>query len=266
MKTDTVFYQLFQTFPSTLFQLIGEPEGNAESYQFTSVEVKQLAFRIDGLFLPPADAPQQPIYFAEVQFQKEPEFYWRFLGEIFLYLTQYKPLQDWRAVAIYARRSLEPSVPIQFQEFFASQRVRRIYLDELGAAADKLVGVGIVQLVVAAEATAVKRARQLVQQARQERNDAAIRSKIIKLIETILVYKFPRLSRQEIEAMFSLSDLKQTRVYQEAKEEGRQEGKLEGRQEGKLEIVPRLLALGLSVEQIAEALELDIEAVKQSGQ
>lgn len=74
--------------------------------------------------------------------------------------------------------------------------------------------------------------------------------------------------------MFSLSDLKQTRVYQEAKEEGRQEGKLEGKQEGKLEgkqegkleTVPRLLALGLSVEQIAEALELDVEVVRQVAQ
>lgn len=32
--------------------------------------------------------------------------------------------------------------------------------------------------------------------------------------------------------MFGLSDLKKTRVYQEAMEEGRQEGKLEGKLEG----------------------------------
>jgi predicted transposase YdaD len=45
---------------------------------------------------------------------------------------------------------------------------------------------------------------------------------------------------QEIEAMFRLSDLKQTRVYQEALEEGKEKGK----EEGKLESVPRLLGLG----------------------
>ncbi|MGA9377800.1 MAG: hypothetical protein WBV73_03270, partial [Phormidium sp.] len=60
-------------------------------------------------------------------------------------------------------------------------------------------------------------------------------------------------SRQEIEAMFGLSDLKQTRFYQEAKEEG------------KLESVPGLLAIGLSVEQIAIALGLDIELVRQAA-
>jgi predicted transposase YdaD len=41
-----------------------------------------------------------------------------------------------------------------------------------------------------------------------------------------VVYKFPRLSRREIEAMLNLSELKQTRVYQEAKQEGQQEGQL----------------------------------------
>ena len=39
-----------------------------------------------------------------------------------------------------------------------------------------------------------------------------------------MVYKFPQLSREEIEEMLGLSELKQTRVYQEALEEGRQEG------------------------------------------
>ncbi len=70
--------------------------------------------------------------------------------------------------------------------------------------------------------------------------------------------------------MFSLDELKQTQYFQdvrqEAREEGRQEGRQEGREEGRLdkalETVPRLLALGLTVEQVAQALQLDIEQVK----
>ena len=50
--------------------------------------------------------------------------------------------------------------------------------------------------------------------------------------------------------MFLLTDIKQTRVYQEAKQEGRQEGKhegkLEGRQEGKQEGEVQLLVRQLS--------------------
>jgi predicted transposase YdaD len=38
-----------------------------------------------------------------------------------------------------------------------------------------------------------------------------------------MVYKFTNLSREEIEAMLGLNNLKQTRVYQEARQEERRE-------------------------------------------
>ena len=50
----------------------------------------------------------------------------------------------------------------------------------------------------------------------------------------------------------------QTRVYREALQEGEQKAKLEAS--------PRLLALGLSVEQVAEALGLSVEEVRQAAQ
>ncbi len=56
--------------------------------------------------------------------------------------------------------------------------------------------------------------------------------------------------------MFSLSDLKQTRVYQQAKAEGKAEGKLEA--------IPGLIALGLTIEQVAIALNLTVEVVQQA--
>ncbi|WP_225893984.1 hypothetical protein [Atlanticothrix silvestris] len=56
--------------------------------------------------------------------------------------------------------------------------------------------------------------------------------------------------------MLGLDAIRNTRVYQEAKEEGKLEGKIEA--------VPRLLKLGLSLEQIAEALELEIDVVRQA--
>ena len=59
----------------------------------------------------------------------------------------------------------------------------------------------------------------------------------LDFIETILVYKLPRLSREEIKTMLALNEieLKQTRFYQEVVEEGRQEGMQKGRQEGRQE-------------------------------
>jgi len=71
-------------------------------------------------------------------------------------------------------------------------------------------------------------------------NDARkdeIGSEGIDFIETILVYKLPYLTREEIKAMLALDDieLKQTRFYQEiAEEENRK-----GRQEESLKLVNR---------------------------
>ena len=65
------------------------------------------------------------------------------------------------------------------------------------------------------------------------------------------MYKLPQTRREEIERMFSLDDLRQTRVWQEAQQEAR------------LETVPRLHSMGLTVEQIAQALELTVEQVRQ---
>ncbi|WP_230968204.1 Rpn family recombination-promoting nuclease/putative transposase [Nostoc sp. WHI] len=88
----------------------------------------------------------------------------------------------------------------------------------------------------------------------------------LSLIETILIYKLPRLSREEIKKMFGENELRQTRFYQDVFEEGKQEGKQEGRQEAKLEAIPQLLALGLSIEQIAQALGFDEQVVRQAAQ
>jgi predicted transposase YdaD len=91
MRTDTIFYQLFQTLPSLLFELIGESPSIADSYQFASKEVKELAFRFDGIYLPTVKDFTKSIYFVEVQFRKKKSFYWDLFGEISLYLKQYRP-------------------------------------------------------------------------------------------------------------------------------------------------------------------------------
>ena len=266
MKTDTLFYQLFQNFPSIFFELIGQPTTDTSSYQFTAPEVKQRAFRFDGLFLPMAESSELPIYFVEVQFQKKPKFYSRLFAEIFLYFYQYDPPNEWYAIVIYRRRSLEVAAPRRYRELM-EHRVRRIYLDEIGQAAEPSIGVAIIQLVVESKKKTGTRARQLIVKARQELPDASLQQQIIELIETIVLYKFPNLSREELEAMLGLSELKQTRVYQEAREEGHQEGRQEGLEEGqlqaKLEMVPWLLELGISVEEIAQRLGLEVEMIRQ---
>jgi predicted transposase YdaD len=82
--------------------------------------------------------------------------------------------------------------------------------------------VGLIQLIVAQESQAPVLVQELLQRAKTEIADAWVTRDIIDLLETVLVSKFAQLSRQEIQAMFLLTDIKQTRVYQEARQEGRQ--------------------------------------------
>ena len=123
------------------------------------------------------------------------------------------------------------------------------------------MGVGIVKLVVETKKKAINYARQLLNRARQEIADEATRRQVVELIETILLYKLPQMTRQELEAMFGLDELKKTRYFQDVAQEAKQEGKLEG----KLEAVPKLLQFGLIIEQVAEALDLPIEQVRQAA-
>ena len=132
-------------------------------------------------------------------------------------------------------------------------------MDELNEATDLSLGLKILRLIGLEQNAAPAEGRQLVEQTRREVDDAEVQQKFIELIETILVYKFSELSREEIIAMLRLDDLKQTRVYRDALEEGREEG----REEGKLAAVPLLLRAGMTVEQIAEQLQVDLAAVRQ---
>jgi predicted transposase/invertase (TIGR01784 family) len=208
MKTDTIFYTLFQSLPGVLFELLEQSPAVALHYQFTSVEIKELARRIDGLFLPKPDFPEDPMYFVEVQFQCDDDIYWRIITEAFLYINQYKPQRRWQAVLLFAQRSLDPGVPFIYQTSLTQQQIRIIYLDELNDVPSS-IGLGVIK-------------------------------------------KFVNKTQQELEAMFGLTDWRQTKFYQEVKEET------------KLETIPRLLQFGLSIEQIAQALELDVEQVRQA--
>jgi predicted transposase/invertase (TIGR01784 family) len=219
MHTDTIFYQIFLTFHTLLFEILGEPTENAKDYQFTSVEVKEKAFRFDGIFL--ADSVEKPIYFVEVQFQPKPDFYWELIAEINIYLNQFKPVQDWQGVALFGKRSLDVGELTAYQqELINSGRIKRIYLDELPPGS---IGMGLIELIVSKEAQAPELVKTLMARTKTEVENDREKQGIIELLETVLLSKFSQLSRQEIEAMFLVSDIKQTRVYQEAKQEGKKD-------------------------------------------
>jgi len=292
MKTDSLFYRLFQLRPQLLFELLNDTGQRSSDYQFSSVEVKQLAFRMDGLFLPTSGDSSLPLYLVEVQFQPDEQLYYRLFAELFLYLRQYQPPHPWRVVVIYPTRSME-RYSQHFQDLLNSEKVTRIYLDELQVTASSPLGVSLISLIVTAESEMMQQARNLLQRATQEVETSQLQQDIIDVIETIVVYKFPQMTRQEIATMLGVDDLKQTRFYQEVFEEGKQQGieqgkqqgieqgkqqgieqgkqqgieqgKQQGIEQGKLEAVSRMINLGWDFQTIAQCIDLPVEVVRQQA-
>jgi predicted transposase/invertase (TIGR01784 family) len=222
MRRDSIFYQLFQQSPELLFELLDEPPANAGSYRFDSVAVKEPKFEIDGVFLPPESETPGVVYFCEVQFQKDEQLYERLFAESFLYFYRNRDrFNDWQAVVIYPSQTTEQSQTHPYQDLLDGWRVHRVYLDELGEMAQLPLGVALMVLTTLQENQAAMEARNLLFRSRQELPSETSRA-IMEMLTTIMVYKFTNLSRQEVETMLGIT-LGQTRVYQEAKEEGREE-------------------------------------------
>ena len=60
MKTDSLFYRLFQDWPELVLELAGL-ETSATGYTLRAEEIKQTGFRLDGVLAPPDDQPDGPL-------------------------------------------------------------------------------------------------------------------------------------------------------------------------------------------------------------
>lgn len=267
MKRDSIFYKLFDQIPGLLFELIDQKPPEAENYRFDSVEVKETAFRIDGVFLPPDHVTPKVVYFVEVQFQRDDNLYYRFFSELFLHLCRNgnDRYDDWFGVLIFPSRSLEPSKFKIHRALLQSDQVQRIYLDELGDVQQQPLSIGLVLLTAIPETQAEKAvtaAKHLIEQANQQVVENLSKQAIIDFVTTIMVYKFSNISREEVEEMLGLT-LEETRAFKQVKQEGREEEakllvlRLLKRLLGELpeEIFPKIEKLSLEkVETLAEAL------------
>jgi predicted transposase YdaD len=143
--------------------------------------------------------------------------YERLLSEISIYIYRNRErFTDWQVVVIYPTRTMEQSRTDVVREMLASGRIIRVYLDELGAAAELPTGLGLMVLTTLEGDEPISAARGFIDRSQGNRG-------IIDAVSTIMVYKFSNLSRDEVDAMLGI-ELEQTRVDQEAKAEGRNEG------------------------------------------
>lgn len=256
MKTDSFFYRFFRQYRHAFFMLIGEDRRKARRYKFTAVEVKELAFRFDGLFL--AASRNDDAYFVEVQFKKDPRFYARFFAEIYVYLAQFPLANDWRAVAIFPTRALDPGVPRHYRELFNEGRVLRIYLDELPEATLQQFPLNLLQIILDKKQNVLSTVENIKRRLPKEMPEAAARETFIELMVNLLLNKFPELTEREVKKMVEplISNVKKSRFYRELREETAHELTPKIEQEIKRKIARELLLRKMSLELIAEATQL----------
>jgi predicted transposase/invertase (TIGR01784 family) len=259
MITDPIFYRLFETSPEIFFLLLGmSPELAADTaarYEYKALEFKETSFRVDGVFLPKEAA--LPVYFLEVQFYRLPSVYANLMAKVYTYLKQHDPAQAYCGVVLFADRSLEPSVLTHYQPLLDAGLIRRFYLEEMPELANAPLGLSMLYLIRQTESEAPATARNLVARAKTEIADESLRANLIKLIETVIMYKMPRLSRKEIQAMLQIHDIRESLAYQETLKEGIEKGIEKGI------AIAKLAAAKKSVVEIAAALQLDVELVRQ---
>jgi predicted transposase/invertase (TIGR01784 family) len=277
MNTDALFYRLFATSPETLFLALGmspqEAEATAAQYQFLAVEFKETAHRADGVFQP--KEPGLPLYFIEAQFYPLPKVYADILAKAYTYLKQNDPRQSFRAVVLFGRRSFEPEVLTPYQPLLDADYLRRIFVSELPEQPAAPLGLSILRLIGRPPEPATQEAKELVKRAKSEIGDASLQHELVDLIETVVICKLPQFTREEIQAMLEVSDIRETKVYQEALEEGLEKGMEKGLEKGRdegiaqerarlLEAIPGLAQRGLSASDIAESLKLDLAVVQKA--
>lgn len=194
-----------------------------------------------------------------MQTYKDEEFYERLFGEIFVYFRQYKPANsDWYAIVIYDKRIHETPPHPRYQAL-VQQHLRCIYLNELSTRAEDSLSIGIAKLFVEVPTKAPSLAQQLIIQAQEDFLDENLQKKVIAFIQAIVFYKFPNLTLEEIEAMLDLDAFKNTRLYESIVAKTKPKTELET----KLKLVPKCIEKGMSIQEIAELLELDTEIIRK---
>jgi predicted transposase/invertase (TIGR01784 family) len=232
--------------------LLGLPATHAKGYRFDSVELKK-ALRIDGLFVP--SKRTLPVYFVEVQFQRVPKFYANLFAKVFGYLDENDPAQEWVAVAIFPSRAEEPKCQGPYEDLLNSRRVRRIYLEDLRAVDDPPVGLGVLQLLLATVRQAEHLAPRIVRKAKRETSDGDLQRKVVELVERMLLLRFPEFDREAMRMKFKLHDIRESKVWKEAHEAGKEENIKE--------VIEKLRAKGMAEKQISELLEISISEIRR---
>lgn len=224
MKTDALFYELFQAAPQTFFELLQITP--VCSYRFESITVKMAEKRIDGV-LEPTDE-NAPLYFLEVQAFPDDVIYWRAMREISTYFEQ-RPLQReraWQAIVLWLNREDDPGLgtlkPLSRRPAARIVSADLIQLlKKLKRVDDKALVLNVLHpLLTNSEREVRQNVVQWAENIRRTPNlDSQIEERLVTVMSQLIEQKFKNLSYKELAKMLRLTPLEETASFQEAMKE-----------------------------------------------
>lgn len=223
MKTDPLFYELFQAAPQTFFELLQITPSCA--YRFESITVKTSEKRIDGVFEPTSDG--QPIYFLEVQGFPDEVIYFRIMREVMTYFEQRPKFKsnEWLAAVFWLNKNHDPGTgTLRLLTRKPKPRLATLHLIPLlERLPEGTLALNVLRPLLAKNEDEVRQSVvQWVRNIRQTPNlDSATEEKLIAVMSQLIEQKFRHLTYKELSKMLRLRPLAETISGQELIKEER---------------------------------------------
>ncbi len=224
MRTDPLFYELFQTAPQIYFELLQIPQPCP--YRFESITVKTTEKRIDGVLEP--TEPNQPIHFIEVQAASDKEIYWRISREVATYFEQRPELRGraWQAAVIWLgkpepQENEESDADLGTVLLYDRKNKQRLYsvdiIDLLGKLPENSLALNVLRpLIVDTERQVRQNITTWVEQIHQAGLSPEAEQRLLMVMSQLIEEKFRILNYKELCQMLNLTPFEETASFVEA--------------------------------------------------
>lgn len=233
----TTVRQILLLFPNLVPELANIHP--SDRFRISTPVVKSVERCLDGLLLSESDDPSQPLIFVEAQMQPSANLYRCLLSQLSTYLAQYTVARHWQTVVIHPDRQVERPAQSQVTE---ALNLTAVYLSELEDGGSE--GLGCLRLVSMETDRVPAQAAALIERVRANPALADLQGQIVQLISSIVTWRSPHLSEQEIHQLLGLAPVERTKPFQE------------GQTEKAREIAGNLLQEGMQLADIARVTGL----------
>ncbi len=212
MRSDALFYELFQVAPWTFFELLQITPPCP--YRFESITVKSAEKRIDGVLEPEQEGAT--IYFAEVQAYAEKVIYWRTMREVATYFEQRPFLNhtEWQAIVLFLDIADDPGfgslAPLAAPP--SSRLVAVNLLQVLTTLQEHSLVLNVLRPLIARNETEVRKNVTMWADHIRQTPDLTeeTRQRLVTVLAQLVMQKFTRLTYKELSRMLRLIPLEET--------------------------------------------------------